>query len=298
MIAGVHKAATTSLFEYLAQHPDICTAPTKTEARYFSSLRRSEGTLEDPASYAEAHFAHCGSRRYVMEASSNYLFGGTRMADAIRDALEEPKVVISLRDPVERMWSFYNYMKSMFLVPVNMRFEEYIERSRSIGDQGLDDLYENRAYAALSSGEYERYLAYWLETFGSDLKIVFFEEIVADARAVMKALVTWLDLDPSPVDTFDLTPANPTVLLRSRALRRVADALSRAGRKSISKPTRVRLARIYTRLNSKPRLEKLKSDTRAQLKGHFAPANARLKELLMANGYSALPEWLSSASSR
>ena len=38
VIAGVPKAGTTSLFNYLAQHPDICPSDVK-ETRYFEPLR-------------------------------------------------------------------------------------------------------------------------------------------------------------------------------------------------------------------------------------------------------------------
>ena len=41
LIVGVAKAATTSLFQYLAQHPDIFPAELK-ELRYFTPLRYAE----------------------------------------------------------------------------------------------------------------------------------------------------------------------------------------------------------------------------------------------------------------
>src|SRR5688500_8554449 len=55
IIAGVPKGGTTSLFRYLAQHPDICAARNK-ELRYFDAVRYGE-PVAPLSSYAE-HFGH------------------------------------------------------------------------------------------------------------------------------------------------------------------------------------------------------------------------------------------------
>src|SRR4051794_41003093 len=60
IIAGVSKGGTTSLFRYLAQHPDICPSPIK-ELRYFEPLRYGEPLT--PIESCARHFEHCTGQR-------------------------------------------------------------------------------------------------------------------------------------------------------------------------------------------------------------------------------------------
>jgi hypothetical protein len=95
LIAGVAKAGTTSLFRYLAQHPDVCPSDVK-ELRYFSALRYGEDMA--PLESYSAHFAHCEGQRYRMEATPGYYAGGRLVADAVDDLLPGARVLVSFRD--------------------------------------------------------------------------------------------------------------------------------------------------------------------------------------------------------
>ncbi len=81
LIAGVPKGGTSSLFRYLAQHPDICPASVK-EIAFFNPLRREGGTLPSLDTYRK-HFAHCEGEEYAMEATPSYCYGAKRMIEAI-----------------------------------------------------------------------------------------------------------------------------------------------------------------------------------------------------------------------
>src|SRR4028119_1824807 len=84
IIAGVAKAGTTSLFNYLAQHPEVFPSDVK-ETRYFDALRFGE-QLDPLERYAE-YFRRRTSERYAVEATPSYFQGGSRTAGAIRPAL-------------------------------------------------------------------------------------------------------------------------------------------------------------------------------------------------------------------
>ena len=72
VIAGVSRAGTTSLFRYLAQHPDVGTSDVK-ELRYFSAVRHGQ-PLEPLDMYA-AHFKAC-TQAFAVEATPGYFYGG------------------------------------------------------------------------------------------------------------------------------------------------------------------------------------------------------------------------------
>ena len=292
LIAGVHKAGTTSLFRYLGQHEDICVAGTKTQARYFSPLRRGDGPLEPIEDFADRHFAHCGGSRYRMEASSNYFFGGQRMIDGFLSTLQEPRVIVSLRDPVYRTWSFFNYMKSMFSIPKEMSFGEYLSIARDLRDKREDDLYENRAFGAYAGGYYDTYIGSWLESFGDNLRVIFFENLIRDPGAVVKDICDWLEISSEPVTRFDYSPANVTVRQKSKLFRRSAFFVNRHGQRLLPNRVKPILGELYYRINSEAVAESLPDILRAELEEEYASSNRRLAALLRSHGYGDLPQWL------
>src|SRR3954447_19600184 len=98
VIAGVPKAATGSLFAYLAQHPDVCGSDLK-ETGYFNHYnpQRSTGPVPPIEDYAP-HFAHWAGARYASEAPPPSAYGGRPVISALRTVLGKPKIIISLRD--------------------------------------------------------------------------------------------------------------------------------------------------------------------------------------------------------
>jgi hypothetical protein len=111
-IVGAAKAGTTSLYHYLAQHPDIYMAPVK-EPHFFSRIHPAPELeaffphVSDEADYLSL-FANAHAETVRGEASTSYL-SHPDVADAIWQKRPEAKIVIMLRDPVERAYSNYWY---------------------------------------------------------------------------------------------------------------------------------------------------------------------------------------------
>ncbi|HVT78903.1 MAG TPA: sulfotransferase, partial [Acidimicrobiales bacterium] len=197
LIAGVTKAGTTSLFSYLAQHPDVCGSSLK-ETEYFSPLLYPDGHLPPPSEYAR-YFRHCTGERYALEATPNYWYGGTRLLDATESMLDAPHYIVSLRDPVDRFWSEFTYMHSKALLPADMSAGAYLDRCVAVRRAGTDFTRDHREFRTLSTGFYVEYLQPWLERLDGRLRIVFFEDLGTDAAAVVGALFEWLQLDAVPL---------------------------------------------------------------------------------------------------
>lgn len=72
VIAGVNKCGTTSVFRYLADHPEVCGSSIK-ELRFFlqESYDESKSTIEEYRS----HFASIKSGDVLLEASPSYFRG-------------------------------------------------------------------------------------------------------------------------------------------------------------------------------------------------------------------------------
>jgi hypothetical protein len=291
LIAGVGKAGTTSLFHYLSQHPDICGSAVK-EPRYFR-VHDDHGELGPIQEYAR-HFAHCGSQPYVMEASPQYFKGGARSVDLIRTTLGRARVILMFRDPTTRMWSEYRFRKSRLTIPAQITFDEYVHRCEEVRDAGAPRTGENEAFYWLAGGAYVDHLGVWLDGFGDDLAVWFFEHMVEDPPGFVAGACRWLGIDDRPAASFDYSIENKTEEVRSRTLQRLALKANKEGgpfrnRRSLKAPLR----RLYYGLNRRPEQERMSPRTRAHLRELFAASNAALATELIRRGRGErLPAWL------
>lgn len=291
LLAGVAKSGTTSLFWYLAQHPDICASKVK-ELHYFTPLRDPNATLPSLDEYA-SHFQHCAAARYRMEGSPSYAFGGPAIISAIERTLDNPKIIISLRDPVQRMWSAYAFNKARGKITDVRSCDEFVticewkrrhESHMRVGDQKA---------GALSAGFYDEYLDAWLTTFGSDLLVVFAEDLFRDPAGVVGDVCRWLDIDADAVANLDVAPRNKTVEARNERLRAIAYSLKDHSNRVLEGAPAVRsvLRTIYGWMNTTVIDEEFRPETRERLELIYAESKRRTGELLCRHGYTDMPSW-------
>ncbi|RFU22403.1 sulfotransferase family protein [Geodermatophilus marinus] len=291
LIAGVSKAGTTSLFRYLAQHPDICPADVK-ELRYFSALRYGE-PLAPLESYSR-HFAHCRDHRYRMEATPGYYAGGRLVADAVAALLPDARVVVSFRDPVQRCWSWYRFVRSTARIPKDMTFAEYLDRCETLHRGSTDGLRVNQPFWGLGGGCYDFWIDAWMEIFGERLRVEFFENVIRDPRAVVEGLCTWLRIDTSVCASLRYGVENKTVQYRNKKLQQLALTVHRRSERFLTAhPGLKRSVRsAYYAVNSEHTDERLGSAERQRLDEFYGPHNDRLATRLETAGLNHFPDWL------
>jgi hypothetical protein len=297
VIAGVPKAGTGSLFAYLAQHPDVCGSDLK-ETGYFNfySPWRKQGPPPPLEEYAK-HFAHYAGERYVLEATPTYCYGGREVVQALRTVLGRPKVIITLRNPTDRLWSAYTFQHSVGNNAHIGSFEQYLDVVVQRRRDGVP-LVPNDGMHGLHIGFYADYLGDWFDEFGDDLRVVFLEDTRRDPRAVTSALCQWLDIDPGIVADLDLDPRKVTTPPRSKRLATVARSLKRTGERLNVLPAgaQLRLRPLYARLNAGELNERFDPALRARVDEIYRESNKLTADLLIGRGYQHLPEWLRSGS--
>jgi hypothetical protein len=292
VIAGVGKAGTTSLFWYLSQHPDICASDVK-EIRYFTAMSEGDGELPPLAEYA-AHFGRCAGEQHRLEASPQYFHGGAPVARAMQATLHDAKVVVLLRDPVDRLWSTFRFMRTRLAdLPAGMTFEGYVDACRAVRERREPYIAQNRLFWTIQGGFYDEYLQPWIDEFGDRFRAVFFERMTADPAATVRELSEWLGIDADAADSITYSVENRTVPVRSAALQRLALAVNREGLLGSRRRLKEPLRKAYYTLNRKAEPERMATATRRQLEDLFAPGNAALARRLAGLGYTDLPGWLS-----
>jgi hypothetical protein len=293
IIAGVAKGGTTSLFRYLAQHPDICPSQIK-ELRYFEPLRYGE-PLAPLETYARS-FEHCAGQRYRMEATPGYFGGGRAVATAMHDSLEDDaRVLLSLREPVDRCWSWYQFVRGRARIPKTMTFGEYLDVCEELHAAGADRLRENQPWFGLLGGCYDEWLDAWLEVFAARLRILFFDDLVADPGAAVAATLRWLDVDEATAADLEFRVENRSVQYRSRPVLAAALFLNRRGERFFGRHAAVKrvLRSAYHLVNQAPAAEGLHPRERDRLTSFYAPRNEAVAAILRSAGIRRLPVWLS-----
>jgi len=290
IIAGVAKAGTTSLFNYLAQHPDICPADVK-ETRYFDPLRFGEttGPLE---SYAD-HFRHWRGERYAVEATPGYFHGGQRIASAINQTCPHARVLVLLRSPSDRCWSYYRFVKSRASIPADMDFESYLDRCEDLHARGLDELRQNRSFLGLGGGCYAKWMGGWSAEMGDRLKVVYFDALESGASGTVQDICAWLGIEVDVVDEFDLAVENKTEQVRSRPAQRLALAVNRRAEGYFRRhpATKRRLRSLYYLANREPSRLTVSDAAARQMADFYRPYDDLLAQQLDAMGVAPAPWW-------
>jgi hypothetical protein len=110
LIIGAQKSGTTSLYKYVAQHPQVVPAYKK-EIYFFNTPQRYGRGLP----YYRAHFPTKWAMRrppqprLTGEASPEYLFHPLA-AERVQAAVPHAKFLVLLRNPVLRAYSHYQHM--------------------------------------------------------------------------------------------------------------------------------------------------------------------------------------------
>ena len=232
IIGGTTKAATTSLFNYLAAHPEICAASTK-ETRFFISedyfLRIPRFHFSQGAEKYDVFFTDQSDSESVrVEATPDYLYSpGT--AQKLQESLDDVKAVFILREPVSRLISWYRYAKQRAYIPEQMQFEEYVEqqldpqkleaiakRSDSNVKEFVPEIY---FFDMLVQGCYSNYLQSYFDALGRDnVCIKFYEEICRSPRSVLKEICDFAGIDSAFYDEYEFEIFNKTKTMNNPQL--------------------------------------------------------------------------------
>jgi hypothetical protein len=205
LIIGAMKAGTTSLHEYLVQHPQVG-APATKEIHYFSLH------ADRPLSWYRSHFPLRGRCQHVGEATPYYLFH-PRCPAAIQAQLPDVKLIVLLRDPVARTYSHHNHARVLGLEDLDLKPALESEAARLAGEEArllADPGYysfnhHHRAY--LSRSMYALQLDRWYRHFPRDQFLVLAsEDLFTNPGPTLHRVQAWLGLDEhTPAD---LSPHN------------------------------------------------------------------------------------------
>jgi hypothetical protein len=175
-IVGATKAATTSLSSLLEAHPQAAIVRFK-EPHFFSF---DDCYAEGWSKYLEL-FAHVSDETAIGDASTSYsrVRYHPRVIRRIQRHVPDAKIIYMVRHPIERMESAY---------------VERISREGGMATS-INDAIRRNPMIVDSSRYWEVFDAY-RKAFGEDrIRIVWFEEYIANQKAVFQDVCQFLEID-------------------------------------------------------------------------------------------------------
>ncbi|HKZ33967.1 MAG TPA: sulfotransferase [Candidatus Nanoarchaeia archaeon] len=177
-IVGAGRSGTTTLYEWLKQHPDV----------FMSEVKGPNFFGEEPnPAFKEFHknekkylslFAKAGNKKILGEAS-HYFWSETAPKE-IKKFNPEAKIIILLRHPMEIAYSYYKNGD----IPNNIPFEESI----NLNTEDLKKMWEKLKFS--------RNLKNYLDAFGKkNVNIIFLDEMEKNPEKVYSVLCDFLRID-------------------------------------------------------------------------------------------------------
>ncbi len=287
LIVGTAKAGTTSLYRYLRQHPDVF-MPAVKEPRFFAyaeeppamkgpgdaRTNRTSGAVYTFEDYC-ALFEEATDERAVGEASPNYLYSESAPR-LIREHLPGVRLIVVLRNPVERAYSHFLHLVRSGREPLR-DFGAALDAEDERVARGWE-----WSWHYTRMGFYHAQLARYLEHFDREqLTIRLFEDFKADPVAFTQDIFRVLGVDDAFAPDTSLR-YEKTGVPRSdrfqRFLHNPDNVLRRLSRYILSEPVRERILTVMKNVNlSKPPLA---PEVRARLVDAFRDDVLRLQDLI------------------
>jgi hypothetical protein len=254
LIPGVAKCGTTSLFDWICEHPMIArptTAGRQRKELLFFDYSYEEGTdwyrTHFPLERARREFAAEHGRPFLTgEATASYLTGHWVPA-RVHKLIPDVKLIVTLRNPIDRAYSAFQMSRREGLEPCES-FEQAIALEAQRLQPELERTRRDPRYnpplppplgywSYLHRSRYAEHLERWLELFPlHQFHFVRFEDLVVDPQRTLDRVYEFLGLPPH----------------------------QHAG---------------FRKLNAGDYSDAVSEATRAHLREHFRPLNQRLAEL-------------------
>jgi hypothetical protein len=215
LILGTKRGGTTSLWNAMIGHPDVLPLfPSLQEIkspRYFdlNYHRGSRWYLSHFPTHRERarHLRRTGQHAIAGEADPYYMFHPLAPARINAD-FPDVRVIISLRNPVDRAWSHYRERVGGGSEKLSFREALEAESARLEGEslrirQGAPAYvsFHHNHSSYLARGRYEEHLPAIIDTFGSRLLILRAEDFYEQPRVEMRKVAQFLGLADFPVNS-------------------------------------------------------------------------------------------------
>jgi hypothetical protein len=197
-LIGAMKAGTTSLYRYLAQHPQLF-MPTLKEPNFYALVDVPADDLPErtrrQSSLLRSDYQHLFRRsapdQRVGEGSIRYLTTARAAAHIAADR-PDARFIAVLRDPAERSWSHFVANRDVGVEPI-ADFQQALDAEKERRGRGIH--HQQLAYQWL--GLYDQHLRAFDSLFPRDqFCFLLYEDFSTEPAAAVRRVFEFLGVDP------------------------------------------------------------------------------------------------------
>lgn len=195
-IVGTSRAGTTFLYEILRRVPGIYMPHIK-EPTYFARNVVAVRKKAKERYFTQQEYLSLfktNGEKVIGEASTAYLFDPSSPS-AIKEHISDAKIIISLRNPIERAYSEYLLIKKQ--TGLTLSFEECLKKELTYLELLTDNFelfYSRVPVPAIAKSLYYKNVNRYLELF-DDVYILIFEEWIKEPTKHLNLLLEFLGID-------------------------------------------------------------------------------------------------------
>ncbi len=285
-IGGAAKSGTTTLYNYLIQHPHVFFPDSKKEPFYFSfagkkPLYTDDKFIESIVWQTDNYFQlyeKASLDQLLIDGSTSYLYDASHCTGSIKKMYggkaQDLKFIFILRNPVDRAWSHYMYLlrNGVENMPFEKAIQEHVIRERKNMRWGFD---------YLNYGSYFKQLSHFYKEFNEDQLFVCLFEDLANPDNLMDQIYSFLNLETPEFDK--VIHSNPSgvptnkkmvkLLLKNKKMKKLVNKLGPETKQKVLLARDKILGRFLER-------KEMSLELRNQLQVHFRTEIDQLEKLI------------------
>jgi hypothetical protein len=194
IIIGAQKAGTTSLHDLLVQHPKIRTTILK-ENLFFSNLKEYSKGIN----YFNELFSKDINNDFILGTSDVQLLHSILGPERLFKYNPNVKLIIILRNPVDRAYSAFNFAMQKEMIDKNSSFEKEFDSFSKININNYQRE-ENNAFSYFYDGLYSKHIKNWRKYFPKEnFFICTTKQLYSEPNLLLNDIFEFLGLKPISV---------------------------------------------------------------------------------------------------
>lgn len=289
LLVGASKSGSTTLYHLLKNHPGIFLPDIKEPLYFISEIIKNinkndkgfknEG-FKDKLVYSNEDylklFQKVDNEKAIGEASATYLYYHKHTIPRIKNELGDPKIIIILRDPVNKVFSQYKHLLRLY--GENKIFEESLEMEKVRISKNYTAMYHYRA-----QGMYYEQVKAFKDVF-SNVLVILTDELKNNPLKLAKKCYRFLEVN----DNFEPKLLNfniSTKRVKSRVLHKAlynkeAHTIKMFFKRIFGSSVYEIYTEKYKNINTEKINVTMKEETRKKLKRYFKEDILKLERLI------------------
>lgn len=210
LIIGAAKSGTSSLYEYLNQHPSILPCVVK-EPNYFTAYYNRGLDWYKSCFPFKAKRIFCPEKKFLTgEATARY-YWYPFAPERVKQLLPNCKIILLLRNPVERSYSHYKMRYRNGIIDQTFEQEISDEPKRIEGE--WDKMLNDKSYFSfkfnsngyLTKGLYINYIRKWFELFPKNqILVIKAEDFFSNPETITNETLEFLGLPSIKLKNYEI----------------------------------------------------------------------------------------------